>query len=190
MAYEKLRISSPGLIPPKLWNQVIDVLERVTILKFEGGSLNVTKGGTILGAGRSSGGSGGETAAATHPFQLIDASERDESGEITTAKLRVVYGTIQGIAPSGFSDGDTPPFILDVASSGIVYGSITRDSTTGAITSRDVSSGAAIPDSSETEGYFEIGSFAVSGSSMFIGQAISGSQAYQFCGGDHLWGLV
>lgn len=84
------------------------------------------------------------------PFslELIDATH-----------LRVYSSTLAGDLPDGFSIGDDPPFILSVTGSGVVYGEVNYDDSTGDITDRSISYGSSVPDDDDTTTYFRLGSF-------------------------------
>jgi hypothetical protein len=102
---------------------------------------------------------GGKKGSSTpsRPFQLVNASDED------THNIRVIYSTLAGAMPDGFSEGDDPPYILeDVGdAAGKVYAEVTLDMDTGEVLSRDLAFGATVPASDPTIGYFtgEIGSF-------------------------------
>ncbi len=137
-----------------------------------------------------SGASNGGTEDSTFPFQLLNVSTTSNEGTISEARIRVVYGTLAGAAPPGMSPGDSPPYILTgMTGTGVVYGGITRNPTSGAITSRYIAFAATLPVGDESNGYIEFGSYSLTSSSLTLGQAVSGSQAYQYCNG-HNWGLV
>lgn len=139
-------------------------------------------GGRAINAAPQGAGGGGNLE---HPFQLINESE------VGSIKIRVRYGTLKGIAPSGMSVGDDPTYVLSgLSSSGIIWLGLTRDTTSGAITSRYIDKGTVVPDNTSSDGYFQIGSWVVTDGTMHIAQAISGSIDHQYCGGVHLWGSV
>lgn len=126
------------------------------------------------------------TSTPPHAFQLVDASTGTEGSK--EFKIRVIYGTLAGEAPSGMSPGDDPPYILTVSGTGYVWGGITRDADSGDITSRFIDFGSSVPSDSETNGYVELGSFSISDGTMSLATAVAGSQAHGYCFG-HEWGL-
>lgn len=131
------------------------------------------------------GGQGSESSDSSHPFKLVDASD----GAI---KIQVLYGTVNGTAPTGMSFGDVPPLILTVTVTGVIYIKLEVDAD-GVITSRTIASATSMPsdDLDAGEFYQQIGSYNITGSDLTIAQAISGSQAFELCGGvEPLWGLV
>ena len=126
-------------------------------------------GGTKYTQRRRRVGEGAAGASAIRFFQLLDATERDDEGEVTARKVRVVASTLAGGSSFGggenltFAEGDDPPYLLTVSGSGVIYGYVTVNVTTGAVTSRSVVQGATMPASSEEGGeyYVEIGTFNV-----------------------------
>lgn len=137
-----------------------------------------TAEGTLF---RARGGGGILGTVPIHPFQLIE----DEDG------IRVVYGTVNGEAPAGMSDGDEPNYVLPITNgSGVIYIMVTVDGDFH-ITSRSIDSAGSMPPDGGSTFYQQIGSYNYSGGQLFLAQAISGSQAFELCGGlDPLWGLV
>ena len=167
--------------------QLLDYIESIRPVQGIGTRVyDVPKGRAIdANPGSASGGS-----SASHPFQLIDASDRDSGGSITSVNIRVVYGTVAGAAPSGMSPGDEPIFVLSGLGNGpgYVWLGITRDTSTSAITSRFLDSGAAVPANTTTNGYREVGSWVVTDGTLNIAQTIIGSQEHNYCI-THLWAL-
>ena len=116
-------------------------------------------------------------AGSGHPFQGIDASDPNSSDK----KLRIIYGTISGVAPDGFSDGDDPTFILDASGSQIVYVCVTISSTDGSISSRTVGQASSMPGDTDTNFYYQLCSYTITGSRLNISQAVAGSLNFQAC---------
>lgn len=71
MDLEKLKISKPGLIPVRYWNDLIDVVRSSLITGFIGGGYARTIAGTHLYGG---GGGGGGAAATSFPFLILSQS--------------------------------------------------------------------------------------------------------------------
>jgi len=119
---------------------------------------------------------------AIFPFKLVAAG---------AGQIRVVYGTINGTAPDGFSPGDNPQFVVStVGSTGFVYLEVTTDSS-GNITDRSIGVAATVPADTSGDYHFEVGSYSITDGVMSIAQAISGSQMFELCGlVEPLWGLV
>jgi len=128
-------------------------------------------------------------AATTHPLLIFP----DGGG------IRIVYGTIGGIVPDGMQPGDSPTFILSgMTGSGVVYGGVDTDSGIPAPITASIAFAASKPadvdpngDGTDGNFYFQIGSYTVSDKGAIkTAQNVSGSQAFQYCGGSALWGLV
>ncbi len=140
-------------------------------------------GGKSISAGNGTGG----TAAANQPFKLLDSS--DDSGH----KIRVVYGTVNSMIPDGMSPGDTPTYILDVPDDeGYVYLEVTTDED-GNIDSVSIGIASTIPDDTDGDYHWQIGSYFVDPDTdnMSLAQSIGGSQMFELCGGvEPLWGLT
>lgn len=96
------------------------------------------------------------------PFEIVDATTFD-NGQPDVVQVRVYYSTLAGEAPDGFSQGDDPPYLLEVQASGVVFGCISIDTETGAVNSRTLGFEAEIPDDEPENGvyYKELGSVEV-----------------------------
>jgi hypothetical protein len=116
-------------------------------------------------------------AGSGHPFQGIDASDPNSSSK----KVRIIYGTVSGTAPNGFSDGDDPAFILDASGSKVVYICVTIDATDGSITSRTVGQASSMPSDGDTTFYNQLCSYTIESSRLNISQAVAGSLSFQAC---------
>ncbi len=113
-----------------------------------------------------------------HAFQGIDVSDPAATGH----KVRVVRGMINGVAPSGFSVGDWPRYVLDAAGSKVVYVTVTIDGSTGEITSRTLGFAGTLPADGDTTFNLEIFSYTVDETGRFrISQSVKGSLAAVVC---------
>lgn len=116
----------------------------------------------------------------TAPFQgflLEDASDETEF------KIRVRLSSLADLAPSGFSPGDSPNFVLDgITASGYVYGKVTIDSS-GTITAREILNDSTIPENDSTSFHVEIGSYLVAGDpeTLTLAQSRLGPIFLQLC---------
>lgn len=91
---------------------------------------------------------------AYQPFQLVDGND---SG---TNFIRVVYSTLVGVAPDGFSPGDDPIYkFSSVSGDGFVWAEVDIDGTTGEVTGRSLDFGSTVPTDTDTSYYVEIGSY-------------------------------
>lgn len=73
----------------------------------------------------------GATGNGGQPFLLVDASTPGQS------VVRVIISTLAGLNPSGFSPGDTPPYLIPVNGQGVIYGVVVVDQGEGASTNGD-----------------------------------------------------
>ena len=96
---QKFKLQKQGLIPLRLWNDLVDVVHSGLITSFVGGAYARTATGTALWA--RGGGDGG--AAAIRPLQILLTSETTPaSGETpaaTTTYLSLYPGTVGGVYP-------------------------------------------------------------------------------------------
>lgn len=130
---------------------------------------------------------GGGAAADPHPFKLLSASGEDPEA----VYARVVYGTVNSIAPTGMSVGDDPPYIIELTEPlGYIYLGATIDALTTEITSLWIDQGQEIPsdEEEEFETYFEIGSYVVEDGNVTFAQSATSSLAYVRVGYLHIWG--
>ena len=109
--------------------------------------------------------------------------------------IRVVYGIVNSIVPGGMNLSDDPPFILTgISGSGYVYLKTTTHATTGDLVSVAINKASSMPPEEATHHHLAIGTFVSSGGSVTVAQGISGSQAFELCGGPTggtaTWGLV
>lgn len=140
----------------------------------------------------------GSADVALHPFRLIDASEGG------TTKVRVVYGTVNGTAPDGMSEGDDPPYVLTVSgSSGVIYVALAISWTSSGISIDSVTIGqdATQPDDDNPDAgdddsgsgtfYRQLGNFSISDGTLFLAQDATTSLWFELCGFvDPLWGTA
>ena len=95
---------------------------------------------------------------ATRPFQLLP-TKVDGS-----PKIRVVTSTLAGEPPSGFSEGDDPPYLLTPSgSAGFVWGGVTIDPEDGTIVENGVflDIGDTVPEDEDDTFYVQIGSWTL-----------------------------
>jgi hypothetical protein len=120
-------------------------------------------GGTVLRARKTRRATSSNTGVCF--FKIVDASVRDEDGNITEAKVRIITSTLVGDVPDGFSPGDDPPYLLTVSDGDIIYGCVTIETSTGDVTSRTLGSGGALPDDDPDSGtyYARLGSVSITG---------------------------
>lgn len=100
---EKYKLSSPGLIPLSLWNELVDLVHSCVITSFVGGAYARTALGTQLWA--RGGGGGGETTS--QPFDVIlegVGTPDPETGEYSSHTAKIVPGTVNGILPSNWDE--------------------------------------------------------------------------------------
>ena len=116
-----------------------------------------------------------DPAVTGDPFHGIDVSAGGSN------LIRVIYGTIQGEAPTGMSEGDDPPYTLTASGDKSVYAIVTISSSTGEITSRSIGQGASVPDNGDTTFYFELFSYSVSAGVISISQSVAGSLSFTAC---------
>ena len=108
---ERFKITRPGLIPVRLWNDMIDVLSSALITSFVGGAVVRTIHGTNLYA---RGGGGGD--AAILPFACTLVPQKNPDGTPAGNKVRVelnskLYASISpwsyaGVSITGLYDPD------------------------------------------------------------------------------------
>jgi|GEM_PF-5364296 hypothetical protein len=120
-----------------------------------------------------------------HPLRVKQAVPADGGGG---THVRIVYGGVADQTPGNFHPGDTPPLILPVSGSGVVYCPVDRNSSTGALTTGQITMAASFPVSSETLGIARIATFSVQDGVVNIGQIARGSLYCTYCGGEWLWG--
>lgn len=161
--------------------EVLDYIERQSPIQGRGVKISEFPNGRMIEAEP-----GSSSSSRTHPFQLSDASEGNAK------KIRVRAGTINGVMPVGFSEGDSPTFVLNVGSKGFVYLIVTVDGTTFEINSRTVGTASAVPANTTTNFHQPCGNFRTSDEgTLVIATTIGGSQHFELCGDvEPLWGLV
>jgi hypothetical protein len=149
--FEKLKLTKPGIIPIRIWNQLVESVQSAQLTAIVGGTIARTPNGTSLWIRPAD-----SAAAAVKPFQLIVTSSGGDP------KIRVIPSTLAGGSSTdvGFAAGDDPPYLLDPAE-GVLVGGITWDPTVGPpITSRWLEIKDHFPTSDEVPDgtdYVEIG---------------------------------
>lgn len=100
---------------------------------------------------------GGGGSLVQHPFQLTVSVNPETEAQ----QIRVRYGTIDGVAPTGMSLGDDPPYLLTPSTAtGVVYAVVTWDPEVGApLLSRDLGQAATLPADEDDTAHVEIGSW-------------------------------
>ena len=116
---EKLKLSSPGLIPLWAWNSLVDYVHSSLVTSFVGGWYSRTPGGTTLFA---RGGDAGNEF--THPFQCTLVPQSNSDGTPAGNKVKIEFNSILftsriPLVPfSGltglYDPGDTTPGLLDL----------------------------------------------------------------------------
>lgn len=100
-----LRLNSGDIVPIGYFGDFWDDVRACEISGGPGIRVTRTPNGTIVSAIRQpSGGSAGAPAGYSGYFKVIDASERDESGEITAPKVKIVNGASPDDADCGDTD--------------------------------------------------------------------------------------
>ena len=107
--------------------------------------------GTIVGGTTQISGGG------TVSFQLFPAENEG------TPVIGIIYGLINGTAPSGMNINNDPLFFITPSNNNFVYAVIEFNATTRAITSRTIQFGSSIPANTQTKAHFPIGRVAFSG---------------------------
>jgi len=155
-------------VPPKLRDWLNRLRDFAAANKpLPGPACNVYRGtnGSLIDPIPAPSAAGGSTAAVLQPFQLVPAV--NSSNE---PRVRVVRGLINGEAPTGFSSGDNPPYLLSPADGHYIFLILTFSATTGVLTSRTLSSAATMPsDADESSSttlklHIEIGQVGKAGS--------------------------
>lgn len=132
------------------------------------------------------------------PFRLIDATKKIDG--VLTPRIRVVYGTVNGIDPDGMSVGDDPLYIVTLdTTSGRLWLELDFTVTDGIIayTTASIDQGATVPTnilpSGDGDGsvFRQIGNWTTDGGTgkLMIVQDIYYSLQFELCGGaTPLWG--
>jgi hypothetical protein len=123
---------------------------------------------------------GGAAPSTEHPFQLSQTTGEDP--ELTY--IRVRYGTIDGVAPTGMSLGDDPPYVLTPdTESGVIYAVVTWDPEVGApLLSRDLGQAEELPEDEDDTAHVEIGSWTTDeNDNIILAQAITNSIDVVIC---------
>lgn len=104
---DKIRHGDTPSRVPRAVNDIIDYLRQTVPVPGTGIRISETVNGNVFEADRPSqtvGGSGGAPAGYSGYFKVIDASERDEFGEITAHKVKIVNGASPDDADCGDTD--------------------------------------------------------------------------------------
>jgi len=168
-------------------NALRDANNMNCLLPGTGYTLKKQPGGTTINIG----GRGGD-GSSVHPYQGFDAS----SG--STAKVTVQYGTHNSVVPT-ISGTPLSVTLADNlltlgGSDTIVYIQCDLDGNYQ-ITDASIHSGTTLPTSDDTTAYQILFAVAITtdgsgNASVAIAGNVLGSQAFQYCGGSHLFGLV
>ncbi len=155
MDLDRLKIKTPGLIPVRYWNDLIDAVKSALITSFVGGAYARTGVGTALWAR-----GGGEVEAAIKPLQIIITSETVE--ESTATALSIYPGTVGGIYPklnnSFIWTEPAPKLSISLPGSGGVLGVWLKCTVeVGLVTEAIVETGAELPDNTDTTAYVALG---------------------------------
>lgn len=172
---EKLKLTTEGLIPMAIWNELIDWVMEGRIASIMGGRiLRKNRAGTALAIDRS---------APMHPFKIINATSETDG-----ARCRIVYGTVSDVVPSGMSAGDDPFFYKSGLVTGPIY-LVIPTTDWGDIGTITIGNAATKPvddfdwESGEGTTYVEIGSVVVDNNSVTsIAQNLKGSIVLQMVG--------
>lgn len=120
----------------------------------------------------------------THAFQLSDATAAG------AAKVKILFGMVNGLTPGGMGDPSETSLTLTVGSSGYVVLAVTTN-TSGVATSAAISISSSMPADTSTSGHIALGYVTNGTSSVTCSQSVSGSLAHMMCGGTtHLFGSV
>ena len=107
------------------------------------------------------------------------------------AKVKILFGMVNGITPGGMGDPSETSLTLTVGASGYVVLAVTTDSS-GAVTSASISIAASVPADTTTSGHIALGYVALNaGPSVTCSQSVSGSLQHLKCGAtNHRFGSV
>lgn len=160
--------------------QVVRYLRSITLVNGPGVRVRHWAGGTTLEAAKAK-----AASAATHPFQVVDASTAAPA-----AKVRVVFGQVNSITPTiDATYLDYDPTLTVV--SGVVYLKVNLDGD-GLVASAEIGNAAALPADTATEGHLTLANVNVAADAVIaISQSVTHSLGHQKCGEDihNFWGL-
>lgn len=171
------------------WKKLVNAVKRNQLKPGKDYTIRETPVGVSLDI---RGGRGSATPDNSHPYKGYDASTG------ASPIINIQYGSHNGIVP----EIDSSPMavsrednVLELAESdSIVYVELALDSGHHITDGTIQASSSALPTSDDTTAYqllFAVDVSVVSGvASVAIAQNVGGSQAYQYCGGSHLFGLV
>ena len=170
--------STDTLIVASRANEIINSLNGLLNMQIKpegAGTLEVgDDGGSILTINVQSGGQAVDTG---YPFKL----EKTQFGTI-----RVYYGMINYLIPSGMVIGDSPPFTLLNQGSAYVYLEFNYNDNTGVLSNAEVKQGSSVPASTATVLYKHIGSYSANGDN--ITNVVRTSLWFGRCGTYDLFG--
>lgn len=150
---QKLK-SYKGLI--KWLNEFRQYAIAATPLPGYGIDVTDSPGGRAINTRPGAGGGGKKTIL---PFHLVNASSI-----IDGARVRVYYGTVNSVEPTGMTSGDVPPFYIAVADGNKVYLQATWSTSGGNITALTIAAASSLPADDTTDNgvyHLEIGSVSV-----------------------------
>lgn len=181
-----LKVNNPAFDKDK-YNHLVDLVHSSLVNGGIGYKVRRNSGGTVLDIRPGTGGS------TIHALKVVNASSDG------TPKVKVQIGTYNGITPTitgspltNVNDEDCPILTLG-ASAQIVYAQLNLNATSAAVESVVINSSNDItPPAGDSITVYQIIAFVSmnDGQINFISNNISGSQAYQACGGQNLFGLL
>ncbi len=161
MDLDRLKIKTPGLIPVRYWNDLIDAVKSSLITSFVGGAYARTGVGTALWAR-----GGGEVESSILPLQIITSAEG--SGESAASYISLHPGTVGGVIPKiggvALTATPAPKMTYSAGSDTIVW--IECAAAAGKLTSAEVHCGSNLPEDSDSTAVVRIGSVMADGSIM------------------------
>ncbi len=170
-------------------NAIISYVRSITPTRGKGTLVKRTSAGTTIDAVTAS------TATVIQvPFQLVDATAFEDSAYVT--QVRIIFGTLQDTSsggtswiPTGMTEGDNPPYIIEVTGSGSVWLDVTFNTSTGNVTSVAIDFGETQPSNSSGHSYFSLGTYQVNEdeNGVYVTGA-KGDLACQMCGSALLYG--
>jgi len=170
-------------------NKILAAVRRSKPLSGRGIAVYETGAGTRIDLADNRRGRGG--VAPDHPFQLTVTTDPEGSPDVEV--IRVRYGTINGVAPTGMTVGDEPPYFLTPSGTeGIIYAVVVFDRSVAScpILSRDLGMDAELPTDDQETAHIEIGSYNTVDDRIVVAQAVSGSLFVDPYGFTFLWGNV
>lgn len=96
-------------------------------------------------------------------------------------KVRVTASTLAGDVPLGMYPTDNPIFDITVEGFGVVFGKVTYEADTGAITTREILAGETLPADTDTETHVLLGGFSVDGDDLTVNNVAYGPVDWSVC---------